>query len=141
MGSIAQERAALAVGLTAQLNGPTAGAGVGGIFYRATLTAVNVILELPKLPDSQIRPMQQRWFAIYAPDSALQYAFSNGTAGAALVYDQDVAAGTGHVAAGATVPAGVVWERVIPGDANFLSFIGAVGASGKVEIYVSDGPG
>ena len=141
MGSNAEEKAALAVGVTAMLNGAAVNGGVRGLFYRATLTASNVALELPKLTGSELRPMRSRWFAIYSASSPVQYAFSNGVAAATLVYDQDVTAGTGSVAAGATVPAGVVWERMVPPDANFISIIGPATASGKVEIYISEGPG
>lgn len=135
----AEERAALAVGVTAVAD-PT---GAKGVFYSANASATNTILTIPQVGGSPVdptRPMRGKWINVFSSAENVQLAFSNLATGAVLVYNQAVAAGTGHAARGMTIPFGQPFPVIVPSDANFVSIITS-GGTGVVEIYTSEGPG
>lgn len=138
MTSAAEDKAALNVGVTAAANPQ----GIKGILYRATPSTSNTALTLPMRDAAngdRTVPIAGKWINFYASDVSLQYAFGV-SAAPTLTYNQDVTIGTGHVAAGATIPAGQIVAVIVPSDARFLSVI-CSGTTGKIEIYVSEQPG
>lgn len=108
--------------------------GATGILHRETLTTGNDSIILPA-------GVIGKWLHAFTSTSNAQVGLSTTGTARTLVYDVDVTAGAGSVQAGMTVPAGVITPLgVVPKGATHLSWIGAAGASGKIEFYVSEAP-
>jgi|SRR3990172_283620 len=109
--------------------------GLTGLLYRANASVSNGSFAI----NAAIRG---KWLNMYAKGTNFQFAFRAeggnvaGTA-ATLVYDQAVTPGTGSLAAGGTVPAGIVTPVLIPCNATHLSLISET-ATGVVECYISE---
>lgn len=107
----------------------------------ADSTGLTNVHRIAILATSQSFAIPTKWqgrFVTLFNDSTsdLQYAFSTGAAGQALVQDQAAAIGTGHAAAGATLEAGESRAGKVRIGATFLNFIGSA-ASGYLEVEVS----
>lgn len=125
MGSQAEERAALVMGVRASAD-PTASVG---IWYRQAATTSLTSLAVPTA-------LRGKWVNIFSSGAAVQYAFGVNAA-PALVYNQAVTAGTGNAAGGGSVPAGQITPRIVPSAVTHLSFR-AETAAGYVELYCSE---
>jgi len=138
--SSAEEKAALASGVV--LGNTPDGTGLTGILYRGTASTSNTIIVLPTFipggPTGPITtPVAGKWINVFSETSNVQLAVGIGTSAPVLTYNSDVSSDSGSLIAGATIPAGVVFPVLIPGNAKYISFI-AAGSTGKVELYVSE---
>ena len=127
MSSTSEERAALVIAPTAMVEAT----GPYGVYRIATSGSA----QNAALPEALVG----KWIDLYCSTNAVQFAFGEGSA-PTLVYDQASAVGTGHVAAGKTLPVGVVLPQRVPDKATHLSWIGA-GAGGFLEFHLSERPG
>lgn len=83
--------------------------------------------------------LQGKYITIYCT-AEIQYAFRIAAA-PTIVLNQASALGTGHVAAGKTLPAGQDKDVPVPKGGNGESvFIGWIGTAGFVEIVCSESP-
>lgn len=103
--------------------------GYEGVF-RIGVTTANQVFDVPI-------GMRGKWVDIYATVDT-QIGISRTNTGAVLVYNQLSALGAGHVAAGRTIPAGVIKPVRMRMAALKLSVIGS--AAGFLEIVPSEKP-
>ena len=71
---------------------------------------------------------------IYASGTDIQCGFSRGAV--TIVVNQASALGTGHAAAGATVPNGMFIDGLVPKNSTYFNVLGI--GSGFVELYLSE---
>jgi hypothetical protein len=101
-----------------------------GLLLRATTTAGSVNHTIP----AEVRGC---WVKLLVVGANTQYAITQvGDTAPTLVYNQDVAMGTGHAAAGGTLVDGVEQQFRLPDNAQTLTVISS-STAGKLEMYVT----
>lgn len=136
--SSAEEKAALVAGVVLASATPDV-MGMTGLLDRRAASASNQALTLPvAVGKNQGKPLiAGKWLNVFADSVNVQLAFGTKGYSPTLVYNQLVTIGTGSVAAGGTVPAGIVTGIPIPPDCTSISYI-CSGTTGFVELYVSE---